>query len=393
MASNIPINHHFVPECYLKGFSLERKQLYAYDKVKSLNKQYPTSSRNVCYIKNYYRIKESIVDLGRSPQFDPLFYEVEFFSKNIEAKYCATLGKIRSRAEEWLTNKSSCQVFDNLRDKELFAAYIAIQRYRLPWVRKDSVGFLHQFQRKAFDIYKSAFSKETEEGKLVNNLKYTSNKDLDSHYHTFVYANESLINQTQDRLLKKKWVFFVWENNTLYTSDNPIVSLQLLKNQPQLMAGLGTNGAQIIFPLSGRVLLVMYDGEQFPKKENYRVDCFNVANPRIIFTNQFYQYGYAKRHVLCSAKDFSYIENIRKRKGCELMLNDEFNFAVLADPQKIQRIARPVCIFPLAWCIVAKCKRWHAQILFFVLLVHSTYKFLPKCIEKFSPVHLSRSQF
>src|SRR5690606_6614250 len=98
-----------------------------------------------CCDEDFYRIKENIVDLQQSPGFDPLFYEKKFFSENIEAKYGAALGEIRRGAEEWLTNKSSCQVFDNLQDKELFAAYIAVQRYRLPWVRKDSVRFFHQF--------------------------------------------------------------------------------------------------------------------------------------------------------------------------------------------------------------------------------------------------------
>ena len=39
-----------------------------------------------------------------------------------------------------------------------------------------------------------------------------------------------------------------------------------------------------------------------------------------------------------------------------------------------------------------KCRRWHAQSLLFILLVHSPYKFLPKRIKEFSTVHLPVSQ-
>lgn len=42
--------------------------------------------------------------------------------------------------------------------------------------------------------------------------------------------------------------------------------------------------------------------------------------------------------------------------------------------------------------MVEKCGRWHAQTLLFVLLVHSPYKFFPKCIKEFCTVHFSVSQ-
>src|SRR5690606_41613362 len=39
-----------------------------------------------------------------------------------------------------------------------------------------------------------------------------------------------------------------------------------------------------------------------------------------------------------------------------------------------------------------KCRRWHAQILLFVLPVHFLDKFLPKRIKEFGTVHLPVSQ-
>src|SRR5690606_19089933 len=43
--------------------------------------------------------------------------------------------------------------------------------------------------------------------------------------------------------------------------------------------------------------------------------------------------------------------------------------------------------------MVEKCGRWHAQTLLLVLLVHSPYKFFPKCIKEFCTVHLPVSKF
>lgn len=63
MAANSPIKQHFIPECYLKGFSNNNKNLYVYDK--HLSKVYCKAFGHVGYKNLLYTSDNPIVVINR----------------------------------------------------------------------------------------------------------------------------------------------------------------------------------------------------------------------------------------------------------------------------------------------------------------------------------------
>ena len=111
---------------------------------------------------------------------------------------------------------------------------------------------------------------------------------------------------TQDRLLNKSWAFLVSPENLLYTSDNPIVIINRLKI-PAIAGDLTLKGAQIIFPISGNILLSMWDDDYFDHQKHL-VNCFNLISAQDIRTNNLYQYGNANQQVYCASSDFEIVK-------------------------------------------------------------------------------------
>jgi hypothetical protein len=97
------VRQHFIPVCYLRGFSGNDKTLYVYDK--QISKSYCKAIKKIAYADNLYRIDKKYLNKGANNPIDENYYETEYFAKNIESEYNRILIDIRGRAKEWLTLK------------------------------------------------------------------------------------------------------------------------------------------------------------------------------------------------------------------------------------------------------------------------------------------------
>jgi|GEM_PF-5674994 len=98
------------------------------------------------------------------------------------------------------------------------------------------------------------------------NIKIDHDERLGAALHSSLYSDKEIIDATQDKLLKKSWAFFVSLENTLFASDNPIVVINLRKLEA-VTVDFSMPGAQIIFPVSGNILLSMWDNDCFAHKK------------------------------------------------------------------------------------------------------------------------------
>ena len=134
MAEKNHVKQHFIPVCYLRGFSRNDKTLYVYDK--QISKAYCKAFKHIGYADYLYRIDNKYIKKDLDDTVDGNFYETEYFAKNIETEYHRILIDLRRRASDWLLDKNPSPAFSNNVDKDLFAAYIGVQYLRLPWLRE-----------------------------------------------------------------------------------------------------------------------------------------------------------------------------------------------------------------------------------------------------------------
>ena len=109
-------NQHFVPKCYLRGFSFGKKEnpmVYVYDK--QISKPYVTPIKKICYEEDLYTIK----DTQLSEEERKRYYEVYYLKREVEDRYGPCLEDTISKLSK---NKTL-----TVPEKIELAHYIAIQ--------------------------------------------------------------------------------------------------------------------------------------------------------------------------------------------------------------------------------------------------------------------------
>ena len=306
MAEKNHVKQHFIPVCYLRGFSRNDKTLYVYDKQISMT--YCKAIEKIGYADNLYRIDKKYLNKETNDPIDENYYETEYFAKNIESEYNRILIDIRRRALEWLTHKNPTSAFSSNVDKDHFAAYVGIQYLRLPWVREMHYNSYQKAQDKRLEIIKAFLISENPELEPSRDLKFKHDERYGAVLHSFLYTDAEIVNTMQDRLLKKSWAILASTENNLFTSDNPLVVINRLGIEAAA-GDLTMRGAQIIFPIVGNLAISMWDHDYFDH-EKHVLDGFNLITSKEIRTHNLYQYLNARQHVYQAANAFSIIKDV-----------------------------------------------------------------------------------
>ncbi|POY39465.1 hypothetical protein C3L50_09790 [Flavobacterium alvei] len=301
--------HHFIPQCYLRYFSNNRKSINIYSKKRNRSSPIQAISKTACE-DYFYRIPEKFIANLDNQIFHPNFFEKEFFDDNIEKLLGPILKTIDCAVENWKTNKIENEVLQKS-DKEVFAGLIAVQYLRLPNIRDLNWSFYTKSNNERLDIVKSILSAEFPENK---SFMETINLEIDEEYklvlHAKTFANENLIYKLQDCILDKIWIFYVSNEDDFYTSDNPII----LKPHIGEQSSFYDEGVEIIFPISSSVLLTLWDKKHFEDKI-FQDNKFNIINSKSKNEYNCYQYLFANDEVYSKNDNFKLIELLKYVNG------------------------------------------------------------------------------
>ena len=206
--SNAHTNQHFVPKCYLKGFSFgkdENPQVYVYDK--KISKTYITSIRKICFEPDLYTIEDAQLNEDERRRC----YEVNYLKKEVEDNYGPCLKNILSKLSinERLTVK----------DKMDLSHFIAIQFLRQPNVKTIS----QYFSKGIFsDFSESRHVIEHVDDQDISFTTYTDDK-AEAHYKN-AYGNEGTISILNCLFGCARWEI-IHCPRCVYTSDNPVLAM------------------------------------------------------------------------------------------------------------------------------------------------------------------------
>lgn len=275
MTMSKPIKQHYVPQFYLKNFSVDKKSINCFDKVNI--KAYSQSIRNVAQEKHFYELES-------------LYLEDDFASLEKDVSYYINT----------IVRNKKYKALNKLKQRSILALFMAAQLIRTLEARQ-----LIELQAKA----------------LKDTLIETDvmNDTLNSYFHEFLQDDsikESHLLMIQEmlphlvkRFFFKKWVLLTNKTNVGFlTSDNPIV-----RYNSHYPTGLDREYTYTFFPLSSKVCICLLDPtnyKNFKAKAPYsgdevwnnilKADGYKITNEKEVDCINALQAKYSTRHIFPS---------------------------------------------------------------------------------------------
>ena len=302
---------HYVPKCYLESWCIPNKnQLHVYDK--EIKKQRINHIDDVASERYFYDLDlsgvfsdEEIKDLGLEnvdlSKIDEEQYIENYFSDKIEGEYKTLLQSIISKVMSMSAWEVKNCYFINEEDIINLSIFMAIQSIRVKLVRSSIADSADCLEQVLIDmgIPESARKKycvSEQQLKLIHGKMIFNHKEVTETAH--IFANHV-------------WVLLL--NKTpqpFYTSDNPIGTIQHIKHPFLSMSGIACKGVEVFFPISPKLMLVMYAREFHLDMIKYHRRIVEIDDINIIKGYNAKSVINSQRCTYSSINDFSVIEDM-----------------------------------------------------------------------------------
>ena len=312
--SNTARNHHYIPQCYLRGFldpSLKKEQLHVIDKIGM--RHFVTTPRNVGSQRDFNR-----VNIPRQPidAAEKLFAEID-----------GEIARILKDVEENATLPEGT-------DMETLIYFVALLYIHNPQVRNSiadsETTVIKQvmkalfFRPERYEAYRQQQREEGKESPEYETMKqFVESEDYDIRYghgHHLRYELESIDNAVLPLLSRRKWSLFVAEEGAsdFVCSDRP-VALISIGNPPGNPdhpynfggPGLAHSDTELTVPLNSRIAL--FAAFEIPS-------CLGTVDERIIANVNVRTILSATRQVYSSNLGFKFLDGETIRSGRDLVI-------------------------------------------------------------------------
>lgn len=297
--SSAHTNQHFVPKCYLRGFSFgkdENPKVYVYDKM--VSKAYIISINKICFEPDLYTIEDTQLSEDERRNY----YEVNYLKKEVEDSFGPCLGDIISKLSKG--NKLS------VKDKIELSHYIAIQYLRHPYIKR----FCPHLRNGLFSniLESKEIVKEFENDDIT--IPNYSDDDSKAHF-TNAYGNEGSINQLTCLFGLSKWTI-LHSSSIIQTSDNPVLVVPEKFEIHTDKVVLNTVTSNFAFPINNDYLITIDINPDACFEDNNKCIIREATDKEVLRYNLF-QYLFAHRYLISNTafkKEIEYINIIQKHK-------------------------------------------------------------------------------
>jgi Protein of unknown function (DUF4238) len=307
--SQIIKKHHYVPQCCLRNFAVQ-EQLFVLDKIKK--SVYPAKVKDVAQDR-YFN------------DFPDVFLPEEYREKAKAQFIEKDLAKVESNFSNFLKLIIDCledieqrDVFDSVGvlDEEAkinFSAFIMLQLVRTNKNRQQIRGMFQSLvdlkekmaQAIGDNTQEFNFSASKRPAQSINfNDLIKIGVEEDSIAHHLSFVSNALDRGTNSKIAKilssHIWLFGV--NSTsipLWTSDNPIV----IKPYEDYGTVIASHGAQVIYPISPKHLLIMFESNFWGGLQSYDCMSANLSEEDVKSYNKL-QAQQCYRQTYASNNDF-----------------------------------------------------------------------------------------
>ena len=268
---------HFVPQCYLKHFANENG-LFVLDKIQK--KVYPAKVGDIAQGNYFYDFPATF--LSQDLQGKQKNQIIEDDLSDVELKFSIFLKKIIDCLEE-IKEKNLFDSFGVL-DEEAkinFSAFLMLQLVRTNTLRQQTRGMFQSLVDLKEKMDQALVNcNNPQEFSLPGPEDSTQTIDFNDLIKIGVEEDSIaqhllVISDTLDKGANSKiakilsshiWLFGV--NSTpipLWTSDNPIV----IKPYEDFGTGIASHGVQVIYPISPKHLLIMFESNFWSKLHSF----------------------------------------------------------------------------------------------------------------------------
>lgn len=299
-------NHHYVPQGYLRGFTIEGEKslIWEYDKDTGEISHYPKSIRDICSKHHYYAQKRENGSVDNESMEDA-FHEIEDKTPRIikKIKFPGTGKKVVLTDEE----------------RVVLSFFVAIQLSRVPNFR-DGIEETH---RKIAEIALGRIvQSDKENGVLpseVEELYECGGIKIDVEGFVSLEPMVKLASEGCIRLLEKVWHFAApAEGMTFVTSDNPVYFQVPEKYRRKAGPYIWPFHplAELTLPLRSDLLLMFRPAVWFTPEQYDRLNCTSVwfDKPTTKNINKCTTLAAAK-HVYSCEKSYALARMVGKFKG------------------------------------------------------------------------------
>ncbi|MCB6452244.1 DUF4238 domain-containing protein [Erysipelatoclostridium ramosum] len=274
---------HYVPRCYLKNFVLDNDRINVFDKFKTQIR--PQKIMDIAMENYFYDIKfDELIQMAEKDKEEKIKNDLmeivgvdnwesvldELDEKHIEKEFFSQLEGIYSGLLQTLINKSyggndwviqNCLACSEI-EKSFMALFIAIQIIRTKSFRDN----LRDMITKTYQTlaYKSQMNNEDALPKEA--FECEVNPDFVKLQHSSMILDEEMAVGIAETLCNHIWVMYV--NKTeypFYTSDNPVATIPHKHDKYMSYGGFNSEGVEIVFPISPKLLLAMYEKTTYDK--------------------------------------------------------------------------------------------------------------------------------
>jgi hypothetical protein len=287
-------NHHYIPQGYLRRFSIEGEKslIWEYDKELVAVSKVPRSIRHICSIRHYYAQESETGEIDKGSLEDA-------FANNIESPYFHLLDR--------LAKNLASPVSVTGEEKALIAYFISTAFTRGPSYREGIKQFHERIAKYSAEIL---IDQQMDKGEVPSVVAEAIRKDglwntINMEIKEWVSLRPMLemAHEGAEAMLQKKWRLFASPEDTPFViSDTPVV---FTAREPYI--GPFHRLSTIQAPLTSRVALYM---SPFAGEQKGEIDVLALSSADVQNFNRL-TIAAAQRHVYSPTKD-DYILNLVK---------------------------------------------------------------------------------
>ena len=308
--SNISRNHHYIPQCYLRGFldtNLQKEQFYVIDRIEK--RHFVTTPRNVGSQRDFNRVNV----LGKQiDEAEKLFAEIE-----------GEVARILKEIEENAT------LPEYANDMQTLIYFVALLYMHNPQIRNNlennETTIIKQFMKSLFfkpERYEAYRQQQKAAGKELPDYEtmkqFVASEDYDikyGHGYQLRYELESINHTVFPLLVQRKWILLIAEDSAsaFVCSDRP-VALISTGDPPENPdhpfnvggPGLGMRNTELTVPLNRRMALAAtFENDSY----------ITTVDKKIVAQINTRTINFAARQIFCSNLDFKYFKDGHLKSG------------------------------------------------------------------------------
>ena len=305
--------HHYIPQCYLRGFSTNEKSVWVYNK--SLSKMYQTSVDKIFYEKNFYAVDMDLVPEDGKDKINVNSIEYEFFAEHIESQYADILNAINKSTNEWKEIPSYLLCG---RIPECWVDYLSmqllIQYIRTPEAREEALELLELSKLHMKALSDSPLCSDEERLYYEKESQRTHGEAID--HFMILFDKERVIDPYCSLLKNKIWSIYYSPEADFFTSDAPIILEREGENKNVNFLELNLPQLHITYPITRHLLVRLWDRESYKVLEPYD-RMIRIVDKEFVMAENIRQYVWARKEIVTPNKELDFFEKIRNIRNEE----------------------------------------------------------------------------